>query len=210
MCPFKTEHDAVQPDSTQNYWTKFGEVSCGRWRHDGQQSPRMGTSIELGSQAEYKTLFDLVDILKFSGRLSSPIMNEGTEYGYAWDTRPYPSMSSGYPKKMRHHRVDSFKTAFELNLTPLKIWVPTIGVANDPAMNTVAKEDFVNHVDNSMFSKWQTPKGIALSEILTTCKNQCWDCNACDKVFGQTPALSIVNRRPVNSAKVFSILDARK
>ena len=34
---------------------------------------------------------------------------------------------------------------------------------------------------------WATPKGRGLSKILSTCKNRCWDCHACEKVFGMEP-----------------------
>ena len=31
---------------------------------------------------------------------------------------------------------------------------------------------------------WSTNKGKRLEKILSTCKNQCWDCHECERTFG--------------------------
>jgi hypothetical protein len=39
----------------------------------------------------------------------------------------------------------------------------------------------VENIDKS--TVWGTGKGRALNHVLKTCKNECWDCHACERTF---------------------------
>ena len=44
---------------------------------------------------------------------------------------------------------------------------------------------------------WSTDKGQRLEKILTTCKNQCWDCHECERTFGMEDIDSALQLRKV-------------
>lgn len=189
-CPFKDEHDDVQyvTQNTVNYWQMFGDLSCNRWRFNGEQMPRTGTDLNVVTKDQVTELLNLVDVLKFSGRLSGAGVRLNSEYHYHWTPKADPF---GAPKAQASDlgdvHFDSFKTIYDLDMAPFNIWTAVSTIPDYTAtqqINATDKDHFTKLVNGSGYYRWNTPKGISLGHVLKNCKNQCWDCHACERVFG--------------------------
>ena len=75
---------------------------------------------------------------------------------------------------------DSFQEIYDKGLAPYLVdrWAPQ-GWTN--------LEQTQQHSAEDITSIWNTKKGQGLSKILSKCKNRCWDCHACEKVFDMEP-----------------------
>jgi len=173
-CPFKNEHDQWQ--SSISYWSVFTNT-CNQWR-DGAMLPRAGTDINLATKELVDLYFDNVDILKFSGRLSRPNLSSSSKL--CWVAKPLDLISDlkmGFSSEDTEN-LDCFEDIYNANAAPFigTRWEKTgfvlEGVVNK--VNTYKESDLI----------WTSKKGKSLAKVLTTCKNRCWDCHACEKVFG--------------------------
>lgn len=199
-CPFKNEHDDVQYESqnTVTYWAMYGDLSCNRWRFGGEPMPRTGTDLNVVTKDQLELLMSYVDILKFSGRLAGRLAESDKIDCYHWSVRPSTGIPApGVPMKNTLSRMDSFQSIYDAGLEPLNVWVPTATIDSGDELNNVSKEEYDEKVKGSMFYRWQTPKGLSLSKVLMNCKNQCWDCHACERVFGQPDMDTLLEMKPV-------------
>ncbi len=207
-CPFKEEHDLVQYETqnTVNYWKMYGDLSCSRWRLAGEPMPRTGTDINAVTREQLEFLIDNVDILKFSGRLAGGHEKEGDLNCYHWRIRP--SASAGGQSKDLQIKIDSFQTIWDNDFDPFNVWVahPIINAVEPKVINSVTKEQVDASIADSMFFRWQTKKGKALAKILTNCQNQCYDCHACERVFGQPDMDTLLELKKPQTSKYFEQL----
>ena len=174
-CPFKKEHDDWQSDLQQsptNYWETFS-TTCSTWHKKTGKLPRHGIDISLATKELVDEFMANVDVLKFSGRI-----------GAGGNVDPNGRMCwSGIGPLFEY--ADSFEEIYDKNLAPFinARFVPQ-GWTN---YRTTMQLD-----TSTMDNIWLTKKGQGLSKILSNCKNRCWDCHACEKVFGVEPFNSIL------------------
>ena len=186
-CPFKIEHDTWQhnlQNSSKDYWSTFSNT-CTQWRK-GDFLPREGTNISMATKEIADEFFNTVDILKFSGRLQIP--NFSPYYQFAWVGEPLNNKYSITFYDRDIERYDCFKDIYKDNLIPFlgDRWSHSGFVdKNNSNINKAYKYTEKDSI-------WLTKKGKNLSKILMNCKNQCWDCHACEKVFNIKPYNSIL------------------
>jgi len=192
-CPFKTEHDCWQSgkelkEEGKEYWGVIN-FTCNRWRTrtallGGTRkpqtketndfrivSPRTGTDIVIHSKKDWNEFAGVVDIFKMSGRLSSTRSHINKKYIYALEmtNKPFNNLFV----------VDSFKTIYENNLTPLHLWFTITTVLKDyPSITNI--DDIKNGIKNHF---WNKEQAVLLSKVLKNCKNQCYKCHKCDDLF---------------------------
>jgi hypothetical protein len=192
-CPFKKEHDCWQSgkelkSTGKTYWGLIN-FTCSRWRTRTASaagarnpqtketndfrivSPRTGTDIVIHSKKDWNEFAGVVDIFKMSGRLSSMRSHINKKYIYALEmtNKPFNNLFV----------VDSFKTIYENNLTPLHLWFTITTVLKDyPVITDInkIKEGIKNHF-------WNKEQAVLLSKVLKNCKNQCYKCHKCDDLF---------------------------
>jgi collagenase-like PrtC family protease len=211
-CPFKDEHDDVQYESqnTISYWAMYGNLSCNRWRFGGEPMPRSGTDLNVVTKEQLDELLSYVDILKFSGRLAGHPAPADTVDCYHWNVKP----SSGIPtpeamSKTTLAMMDSFSSIYDAGFEPLNVWAPNAIIRNAETggINSMSKDMFDAKVKDSMFYRWQTPKGLSLSKVLLNCRNQCWDCHACERVFDQPDMDTLLEMKPVVTSEYMNKVD---
>jgi hypothetical protein len=181
-CPFKEEHDNWQASlykSASSYWQTFTNT-CTHWRTPNtEQLPRLGTNISMATKELVDVFMDNVDVIKFSGRLGSRA-NIDPEGRMCW-----VGMEKGKNKITLANEImfntfeytDSFAEIYDKGLAPYLVdrWSPQ-GWTN--------LSHTQQHAEQDIESIWLTKKGKSLSKVLSTCKNMCWNCHACEKVFG--------------------------
>lgn len=165
-CPFKKEHDDWQSDlqqSPMNYWETFA-TTCATWHLKTGKLPRSGTDISLATKELVDVFMNNVDVLKFSGRIGAGGIID-PEGRMCW---------SGVGPQFEY--ADSFQEIYDKNLAPF------INTRFAPQGWTNSKIEMQLDTEK-LKSIWLTKKGKGLSKILSTCKNRCWDCHACENVF---------------------------
>jgi hypothetical protein len=170
QCPFKREHDDLQIYHKKiDYWlSDFGSLTCTRWRDEesGRSSlPRSGTNCYWVSPDTFKKYADLVDIFKFSGRLTgfTPLGGEGL-LQYGW--------SAG------NNAVGSFSEVLENDLQPAHVW--KLG-----AFKMAPFEKDIDKIKTDLSgSIWLTETGKKLEDRLKNCRNLCYACHLCERTFG--------------------------
>lgn len=180
-CPFKKEHDSVGEHISTDYFRGPADLSCNGWRglKEFAELPRSGIDLVANDAETFNKFFDLVDIFKYSGRLTVPATKlEDTEHlKSVWFYKGESKFKQVI--KFAHETVyaDSFKDIVENNLAPIHDWVPgwidTRSVPND------YKKTYKGY--NGI---WTTDEGKRLEKLLTSCRNQCWDCHECERTFG--------------------------
>lgn len=192
-CAFKVEHDTVNKDPTYNYWKSVagGKLSCNKWRTVGtNELPRIGTDIVWANKETFYEYAELVDYFKFSGRMgvydedpdhenhrfiwANLAGIEGTRYrADYWDMHKLPDHAWA--------ATDCFQDLIENIDGPIAPhWFYARYVRNDFDVKTTWKNiEFANQR-----SVWTSKKGQSLNHVLKTCKNECWDCHACERTFG--------------------------
>jgi hypothetical protein len=203
-CPFKSEHDLTQADLQTNpqfnYWSVLGDLSCNRWRFKGLPMPRSGTDIVAPTKEILDILLNNVDVFKYSSRIAPgmPGRTPPVRNGYVWE------LHSGFEDQVL--QCHSFKEVYENDLIPFNAWKP----AHHPfAYGLLGAEKFTKENEqvyrticerNELVKLWLSKKGNSLAVVLKTCKNQCWDCHACERVFGHDDVDSLVEvRKPTSS-----------
>lgn len=189
-CPFKVEHDTMQKEPGWNYWKHHGQVSCGIWRNvDTNDLPRIGTDIVWGDSETFYQYAELVDYFKFSGRLGNFGVNPNAENEkFVWSVVK-PNLNRRYVGsnwQLSQNKNDDYVTAdclqdiIENNLNPITLWQFGRSIdKNHSCKDTWDKLPSI--VDGNV---WTTGKGKALNHVLKNCKNECWDCHACERTFG--------------------------
>jgi hypothetical protein len=180
-CPFKKEHDSVGEIISTDYFKGPADLSCNGWRGlpEFAKLPRSGIDLVSSDSQTFNKFADLVDIFKYSGRLSKPATApEDTQFLKAvWFYKDGDRFKQTI--KFAHETVyaDNFEAIVENNLMPIHDWVPGwIDTRN-------VKGDFAK-TWKGYNGIWSTDEGKRLEKLLTSCRNQCWDCHECERTFG--------------------------
>ena len=186
-CPFKAEHDSWQEalqKGPMNYWQTFPET-CAAWRTTARM-PRLGTDISMATEELVELWMANTDVMKFSGRISPTGGLSGVKMCWTGVGKKKTGVLGAHEMKAEEFEyADSFFEIYEKKLAPYVVdrWQPMgwtrVGVKNQ-------------HAPEEVELIWLTNKGKALSKILSTCKNRCWDCHACERVFGVAPFDSVI------------------
>lgn len=180
-CPFKKEHDSVGEHISIGYFNGPADLSCNGWRgHDEFAAlPRSGINLVAGDAATFKEFAELVDIFKYSGRLTTPLFKaEDAKYMKAvWYYDEINKFKQSVSLVGKTVYSDGFNEIIENNLGPIHNWIP--GWID----TRYTKEDW-RTTYKPYTGIWATDPGKRLEKILRTCRNQCWDCHECERTFG--------------------------
>ena len=181
-CPFKVEHDSWQESlqkSPSNYWQTFNNT-CSGWRARAEaQLPRLGTDISMATEELVDEWMKYTDVLKFSGRMSPKNGRDDGRMCWVSNGRKISGNKGEEISVQEFEFADSFKEIYDKKLAPYIIDRWAMGYTFTEEKNQTLPED--------LDLIWATKKGKSLSKILSTCQNRCWDCHACEKVFGVEP-----------------------
>ena len=189
-CPFKVEHDDMGSTVGQGYyWDNHAEVSCPVWRNDAtiNNLPRIGTDLVTLDSDTWNEFNDLVDIFKYSGRTGNieGLLQGESEYKFVWSLSPESSRYTRGQNVFETKDVEdvvfaeSFKHIVDNNHKPVSMWFSATAV---PVGMKNSSEEEVDAIGKK--HTITTKKGESLNKILKTCKNACYDCHACEKVYG--------------------------
>ena len=194
-CPFKKEHDSVGEVIGTGYFEGIADLSCNGWRQHQEfaELPRSGINLVAGQAETFKQFAELVDIFKYSGRLTNPMFKpEDAKYMKAvwyYDDINKFKQSISFAGKTVY--ADDFNEVIENNLGPIHNWIPGWIDARH------TKEDW-HKTYRPYIGVWATEPGKRLEKILRTCRNQCWDCHECERTFGFQDVDSALQLRKVN------------
>lgn len=198
-CPFKNEHDSVGEVISTDYFRGPADLSCNAWRSlpEFAASPRSGINVVASESDTFNQFADLVDIFKYSGRLTGPMFTPETA-PYAKAVWYYDTSGEKFKQQVSFVGetiyADNFDDIIENNLGPIHAWIPGwIDTRH-------TKEDW-KATYKPYTGIWATEKGKRLEKILLTCRNQCWDCHECERTFGMQDldsALQITKNIPKN------------
>jgi hypothetical protein len=180
-CPFKKEHDSVGEVISTNYFKDYADLSCNAWRNaDGfAQSPRSGVNIVANDSATFQQFADLVDIFKYSGRLTNPsiIPTEAKYMKAAWFYCPPSKFNQALSEAGKTVYANDFNEIMENNLGPIHDWVPGW-------IDTRYTTEDWRTTYKPYAGIWNTASGKNLEKLLLNCRSQCWDCHECERTFG--------------------------
>jgi len=180
-CPFKKEHDSVGEVISTNYFKDYADLSCNAWRNAPgfSNSPRSGVNIVANDADTYNQFADLVDIFKYSGRLTTPsIMPSEAKYmRAAWYYSPPEKFRQSTSAVGETVYANDFNEIVENNLGPIHEWIP--GWID----TRYTKEDW-RTTYKPYTGIWSTDPGKKLEKLLLNCRSQCWDCHECERTFG--------------------------
>ena len=180
-CPFKKEHDSVGEVISTQYFRDYADLSCNAWRSvDGfAQSPRSGVNIVANDVSTFNQFADLVDIFKYSGRLTNTaFLAEDSKYmKAAWFYAPPSKFDQAITEAGKTIFANDFNEIVENNLMPIHDWVP--GWID----TRYTKEDW-RTTYKGYKGIWSTDPGQKLEKLLLNCRSQCWDCHECERTFG--------------------------
>lgn len=193
-CPFKKEHDSVGEVIGTQYFHDIANLSCNGWRghQEFAELPRSGINLVAGQADTLKEFAELVDIFKYSGRLTAPMFKpEDAQYMKAvwyYDDINKFKQSISFAGKTVY--ADDFNEIFENNIGPMHNWIPGwIDTRH-------TKEDW-RKTYRPYTGIWATDPGKRLEKILRTCRNQCWDCHECERTFGMQDIDSALQLRKI-------------
>ena len=180
-CPFKKEHDAVGEVIGTDYFKGPADLSCNGWRGDIDfaKLPRAGIDLVASTNDVFDKFLDLVDIFKFSGRLTTPY--------FSAEDAPYMKAVWHYNDSTRFKQpvslinkviyADDFNDIMKNNLAPIHAWAP--GWIDIRYTLDDYKKSYKKYI-----GIWSTEPGKKLEKVLTSCRSQCWDCHKCEQTFG--------------------------
>ena len=201
FCPFKEEHDIVQPwigsNQGKSYFGTLNSISCNKWRFPDRwgQPPRIGTSCVWDNNERFDKYNELVDVFKFSGRLIK-MMGVVPESKAVWSYVDKPNDVIFVGK--------CFKDVYDNGQGFLSNWDGLGYVTIDP---TQEKDYFLGNPGvgerckayfDSIEHPYKTEAGIKMCKALPNCKNQCYDCHLCEDAYGYDhfDSLAQINRTP--------------
>lgn len=174
-CPFKLEHDTFSL-GPKAYWDYSGHLSCPTWARYGLGMPRVGVDITAPNKELLDQILNSVDYLKYSSRIS--FIPDGELDSY------HPMVNWYSPFNEEDFYVDSYKTIYDQNIEPFDAWYPHPFLKEKTV--PFDKERFNQRInEHPVLNIWVTQKGKSLATILSNCRSQCWDCHACERVFGK-------------------------
>jgi hypothetical protein len=179
-CPFKKEHDSVGEVISGDYFRGPADLSCNGWRSLAgfAESPRSGINIIANDAKTFLQYAELADVFKYSGRLTSQVKSpEDIPYMKAvWYLRTNKfSQEISAPENIVF--ANDFNEIIDNNLGPIHDWIPgwiDIRYTTQDWRTTYKPYTGI----------WNTEPGKNLEKLLQNCKNQCWDCHECERVFG--------------------------
>jgi hypothetical protein len=179
FCPFAREHDDLQIYHRKiNYWnSNLGASSCQRWRDGSIENiiPRFGTNCYWVTVDTFKEYTELVDVVKYSGRLTdynSDNLSIGN-WKAGWNFRGRSDVGSF------SESVGSFSEIIENKLEPVYFWRGGIGDFSTPKADNI--ENIKKYLKDNF---WMTEEGKRLEQRLKNCQNQCYKCHLCERTFG--------------------------
>ena len=203
FCPFKEEHDTVQPwigsNQGKSYFGTLNKISCDKWRFPDRwgQPPRIGTSCVWDTNERFDMYNNLVDVFKFSGRLIK-MMGVVPESKAVW---------SYIDKKDDVIFIGKcFEDVYNNGQGFLSNWDGLGYVTVDPSQehnyflgNPGVGERCKAYFD-SIEHPYKTEAGIKMCKALPNCKNQCYDCHLCEDAYGYDhfDSLAQINRTPAS------------
>jgi hypothetical protein len=180
-CPFKKEHDSVGEVISTQYFGNYADLSCNAWRNvpEFADSPRSGINIVANETATFEQYADLVDIFKFSGRLTSA-SHMPSEAKYLKAVWYYNKGKSKFKQSASINEstvfCNDYAEIIENNLAPIHDWIPgwiDTRYSKDDWRTTYTPYDGI----------WSTEPGKKLEKLLLNCRSQCWDCHECERTF---------------------------
>jgi hypothetical protein len=193
-CPFKKEHDAVGEIISTDYFSGPADLTCNGWRGSNafKQLPRAGVDIIANESSTMMQFLDLVDIFKFSGRLTVPIFAaEDAQYFKAvWYYNDQEKFKQPISKVGHTVYADNYDDIIKNNLAPIHSWIPGW-------IDTRYTTEDYRTTYTGYKGIWSTAPGKKLEKLLTSCRNQCWDCHECERTFGTEEVDSALQLRKV-------------
>ena len=192
-CPFKKEHDSVGEVISTNYFKDYADLSCNAWRSvpEFAASPRSGVNIVANDAETFEQFADLVDIFKYSGRLTAAsFMPEDIPFlkaawYYSADKSKFKQAISEVGKTVY---ANNFNEIMDNNLGPIHSWIPGW-------IDTRYTTDDWHTAYKPYNGIWNTDPGIKLEKLLLNCRSQCWDCHECERTFGMQDIDSALQMR---------------
>lgn len=198
-CPFKKEHDSVGEVISTDYFRGPADLSCNGWRYHQQfaELPRSGVNIVAAQSETYTDFGDLVDVFKYSGRLTSAMFKaEDTQYMKAvWYYNDDSKFKQSISVAGQTIYANDFQEIVDNNLGPIHNWIPGW-------IDTRHTKDDWRTTWRGYNGIWSTDGGKRLEKILRTCRNQCWDCHECERTFGMQDIDSALQLRKVPNASI--------
>jgi hypothetical protein len=180
-CPFKKEHDAVGEIISTDYFGGPADLTCNGWRGSKEFKvlPRAGVDIVANEADTMMKFLDLVDIFKFSGRLTVPTFEakDAEHFKAVWYYNDQERFKQPISKVGHTIYADNYADIINNNLAPIHSWIP--GWID----TRYTKEDYRTNY-TAYKGIWSTEPGKKLEKLLTSCRNQCWDCHECERTFG--------------------------
>lgn len=198
-CPFKKEHDSVGEVVGMEYFRGPADLSCNGWRQQQQfaELPRSGINIVAGQSETFTEFGDLVDVFKYSGRLTSAMFRaEDMQHMKAvWYYNDDSKFKQSISLAGQTIYADDFQEIVDNNLGPIHNWIPGW-------IDTRYTKDDWRKTWRGYNGIWSTDSGKRLEKILRTCRNQCWDCHECERTFGFQDIDSALQLRKVPNAGI--------
>jgi hypothetical protein len=191
-CPFKKEHDSVGEVISTRYFQGPGNLSCNAWRSvpEFAASPRSGINLVANDSDTLNKFAELVDIFKYSGRLTTPpYAPEDAQYmKAAWFYSPPSKFKQAITMAGQTVYANDFNEIAENNLVPMHDWVPGW-------IDTRYTKDDWRKTYKPYTGIWATEPGQKLEKLLLNCRSQCWDCHECERTFGMQDIDSALQMR---------------
>jgi hypothetical protein len=181
-CPFKKEHDSVGEVISTAYFGDFADLSCNGWRGlpSFAELPRAGVNLVANTADMYAQFGDLVDIFKYSGRLTKPVLkpDDAKHMKAVWF---YNASKDRFKQQTTEPQATVYATTFEEivenDLQPIHDWIPGW-------IDTRHTSEDWRTTYRPYTGIWGQDKGKKLEKLLTNCRSQCWDCHECERTFG--------------------------
>jgi hypothetical protein len=193
-CPFKKEHDDIGATISGDYFNSMSALTCDGWRNPQFANlPRNGVDLYATYTETFNELAKLVDIFKFSGRLTSYRLDlnmiREQKARYLWLFNGADNITKQkFSNTIMHDETALFAKKFQdildNNAAPIHMWVPSYGygaVENFYITEERYQELYEKYMKDDV---WFSPEGRELEKILQGCKSQCWDCHKCEDVYG--------------------------
>lgn len=205
-CAFKVEHDTMNKEIGWNYFNNHGNMTCKRWRHSVvNEMPRVGTEMVWGNKETFEEYRSKVDYFKFSGRMMA-FPDSDSNQKLVWSNISHikgqkwasdnANLNSVIESGSKYAIADYFEEIIQNDPGVISNFQP-LRYCN---VNYGSTFDQVKDIDRE--TVWTTGKGRSLNHVLKNCKNECWDCHACERTFGADDIDSLIEvNRDVSALK---------
>ena len=195
-CAFKVEHDTMNKEIGWNYFEHHGNMTCKRWRHqEFNEMPRVGTEMVWADLKTFEEYREKVDYFKFSGRMMKLPSNSYDQKlvwsnishikGQKWQA-DNANLNGVVASGSQYAIADYFEQIVNNGSCVFSNFSPLRYVQKDLPSTL----DNLKEIDDQ--TVWTKGKGKALNHVLKNCKNECWDCHACERTFGTDDVDSLI------------------